>query len=92
MQNNGDTDIIVCLDADLACERGRCYLNEFLNLGDDASSVAPSTTGSSSKPPRFQGIERKKEEERKMAQVFAKAKEHWGEGPRPSLSETMFYI
>ncbi len=55
--------------ADLACERGRCYLNDF--LVDDKSSVGggPKKGGSSKKD--------KDEEKRK---VYEAAKKHWGEG------------
>lgn len=51
--------------ADLACERGRCYLNDF--LVDDKTSTAGSTTAKGDH----------KEEE---ARVFAAAKRAWGEG------------
>lgn len=52
--------------ADLACERGRCYLNDFL-VDDKASTVAPSGTGS---------INREQEEQR----VFDAASRSWGDG------------
>ena len=51
--------------ADLACERGRCYLNDF--LVDDKTSTVGSTTAKG---------DRKEEE----ARVFAAAKRAWGEG------------
>ncbi|KAF8804178.1 argonaute-like protein [Phlegmacium glaucopus] len=62
--------------ADLACERGRCYLNDF--LVDDKTSTA----GSMSKG------DRKEEESR----VFAAAKKAWGEGLHPDMRDRMFYI
>ncbi|KAF8970422.1 argonaute-like protein [Flammula alnicola] len=62
--------------ADLACERGRCYLNEF--LVDDKSSTAGGRGRLS------------KEEEAK--QVFEAAKKAWGEGLHPELRDSMFYI
>jgi eukaryotic translation initiation factor 2C len=50
--------------ADLACERGRCYLNDYF-VDDDKS-----TTGSSTKGDRKE----------KEAKVFDAAKRAWGEG------------
>ena len=50
--------------ADLACERGRCYLNDFL-VDDKTSTAGSSTKG-----------DRKEEESR----VFSAAKRAWGEG------------
>jgi hypothetical protein len=63
--------------ADLACERGRYYLNEFLNLGDNASATERS------------GSETRDEAE---ARVYANAKARWGGGLHPDLRESMFYI
>jgi len=54
--------------ADLACERGRCYLNDF--LVDDKTSTAG---GGGSR-----GWKADKEEENKK--VFDAANKHWGEG------------
>ncbi|KAG6848643.1 hypothetical protein H0H93_015297 [Arthromyces matolae] len=62
--------------ADLACERGRCYLNNFL-VDDNAST--------SSSRGRYD-----RDEERKR--VFQAAREAWGEGIHPDLRERMFYI
>ena len=53
--------------ADLACERGRCYLNDF--LVDDKTS-----TGGSS------GKDRKAARDEEMVRVFNAAKASWGEG------------
>lgn len=55
--------------ADLACERGRCFLNDF--LVDDKSSIgdAPKKGGSS-----------KKDKEEAKKKVYEAAKRHWGEG------------
>ncbi|KAH0580660.1 Protein argonaute 1B [Termitomyces sp. J132] len=63
--------------ADLACERGRCYLNDF--LVDDKVSTSGSGRG------RYD-----REEERNR--VFHAAKEAWGEGLHPEMRESMFYI
>jgi eukaryotic translation initiation factor 2C len=62
--------------ADLACERGRCYINDFLNTGDDRSS--------------FGGKKKDKDEEKQR--VFDAAKTLWGEGVHTSLRDSMFYI
>jgi hypothetical protein len=51
--------------ADLACERGRCYLNEF--LVDDKTSTAGSTKG-------------KLDPDEEKRRVFNAAKDSWGEG------------
>jgi eukaryotic translation initiation factor 2C len=63
--------------ADLACERGRCYLNEFLVSEDK-------TTTTSKGKPRGD-----KEEEEK---VFDNAMKAWGNGVHPNLAGSMFYI
>ncbi|KZT18189.1 Piwi-domain-containing protein [Neolentinus lepideus HHB14362 ss-1] len=63
--------------ADLACERGRFYINEFLNLGDDRAS----STG---------GTRQDRDEARRRA--FDDARRAWGEGLHPDVRETMFYI
>ena len=68
--------------ADLACERGRCYINEFL-VADDKTSTAGVSVGS-----RRAKIDKDEEEDR----VFRAAKEMWGEGLHNDLKETMFYI
>lgn len=71
--------------ADLACERGRCYINDFL-VADDKTSTAGASVGG-----RVKGrgkIDREEEKDR----VFAAAKEMWGEGLHDDLKETMFYI
>jgi hypothetical protein len=64
--------------ADLACERGRCYLNDFLVSGDGRSS---SGGGGGRK-----GREEEKEE------VFRAAKEAWGDGVHHKMRGSMFYI
>jgi eukaryotic translation initiation factor 2C len=61
--------------ADLACERGRCYLNDFL-VGGDGKSVVSSGSGGKGK-----GREEEKEE------VFRAAKKAWGDG----VSASFFY-
>lgn len=62
--------------ADLACERGRCYINDFLNTGDDKSSLG--------------GKMKDRDEEKER--VFQAAKHVWGEGIHGSLRDSMFYI
>jgi eukaryotic translation initiation factor 2C len=64
--------------ADVACERGRHYLNDFL-VGDEKAS---GSGGSAAK--------RDKEEEK--ARVFNAAKQMWGEGLHPDIRDSMFYM
>ncbi|KXN85174.1 Protein argonaute 5 [Leucoagaricus sp. SymC.cos] len=64
--------------ADLACERGRCYLNDLL--------VWEGSTSGSVKG----GKKRSKEEEREA--VFQEAAAAWGNGLHPNIKDTMFYI
>ncbi|KAI0354391.1 Piwi-domain-containing protein [Trametes cingulata] len=65
--------------ADIACERGRDYLNVLMNLADDRSSAAggPRTTA-----------DREAEKER----VYENAVKMWGKGIHVDLKESMFYI
>ena len=51
--------------ADLACERGRCYLNKFLFADDKATTAVRSG---------------KLDKEAEMQRVFEEAKTYWGEG------------
>lgn len=51
--------------ADIACERGRCYLNDFLNADDKASTSVRSG---------------KSDLELEKQRVFEDAKRHWGRG------------
>jgi len=67
--------------ADLACERGRCYLNDFLSVDDKMSTSGVSSKG--------KGKVDKDEEKRR---VFESAKKAWGEGVHPDLRGSMFYI
>ncbi|KAJ7152962.1 argonaute-like protein [Mycena filopes] len=62
--------------ADLACERGRYYLNEFMV---DDSRASSSGRG---------GFDR----EADKARVFEGARTAWGEGIHPDIRESMFYI
>lgn len=62
--------------ADLACERGRCYLNDF--LVDDRSSVG--------------GRSGMADKDAEKARVFNAAKDAWGQGLHPAMRDTMFYI
>ncbi|KAK7436896.1 hypothetical protein VKT23_018916 [Stygiomarasmius scandens] len=64
--------------ADLACERGRCYLNEFLS--DDTASVTSRSSGGRAD----RAAERRR--------VFEAAKKAWGNGIHPDIGGSMFYI
>ncbi|KIJ17922.1 hypothetical protein PAXINDRAFT_167846 [Paxillus involutus ATCC 200175] len=66
--------------ADLACERGRCYLNDFLT-SDDKSTTTSKGKGKSK--------ESREEEKQNVFQLALKA---WGNGIHPDLAATMFYI
>jgi hypothetical protein len=63
--------------ADLACERARLYLNDFLNLGLETASSGG-------------GRRRDRDAEKKL--TFDRAVAAWGQGIHPDLRETMFYI
>lgn len=65
--------------ADLACERGRLYLNDFLNLGGDKGSVAGSGRG------RLDRDAAKK-------QVYDDCVKAWGEGIHERVRNSMFYV
>ncbi|PFH47142.1 hypothetical protein AMATHDRAFT_7043 [Amanita thiersii Skay4041] len=71
--------------ADLACERGRCYLNDFLNADDDTKSSVRSSRARTR-------AERDAEKEAEKQRVFEAARVAWGKGLHPNLRETMFYI
>jgi len=71
--------------ADLACERGRCYLNDFLSADDKVSSSVVSGKG------KGKGKGKADKEEEKL-RVFEEAKKAWGEGVHPDLRASMFYI
>jgi len=62
--------------ADLACERGRCYLNDF--LVDDKTTSA--------------GGRGKLDKEEEAKRVFESAQKAWGEGLHPDMRGSMFYI
>lgn len=64
--------------ADLACERGRCYLNDFL-VSEDKTTTATKGKGKLDK----------KEEEVKVYDAAIKA---WGKGIHADLATSMFYI
>jgi eukaryotic translation initiation factor 2C len=64
--------------ADLACERGRCYLNEFLVSEDKTTTTSKGKSRGD-----------KEEEEKK---VFDNALKAWGNGIHPNLAGSMFYI
>ncbi|KAF9555709.1 argonaute-like protein [Agrocybe pediades] len=63
--------------ADLACERGRCYLNDFL-VDDKTSTAGGSRSG------------RDRDEEKRR--VFEAAQKAWGVGLHPDMRSNMFYI
>lgn len=62
--------------ADLACERGRLYLNEFLNGGADKSET---------------GTNRKDKDAAQKA-VYDACVKSWGSGIHERLKNSMFYI
>ncbi|KAK2467586.1 hypothetical protein APHAL10511_000441 [Amanita phalloides] len=63
--------------ADLACERGRCYLNNFLATDDNiASSIRSGKTD----------IEREKQ------RVYDEAVQYWGGGLHDDIRDSMFYL
>ncbi|KAG9315634.1 argonaute-like protein [Chiua virens] len=64
--------------ADLACERGRCYLNEFLVSEDNKTTTS-----------RGKGKLDKEEEKQKVYEAAVKA---WGNGVHANLAGSMFYI
>ena len=69
--------------ADLACERGRCYINDLLNAGDDKTSSAGTTKGKGKAK-----YDREEERER----VYKAAEQTWGAGLHPLVKDSMFYI
>jgi eukaryotic translation initiation factor 2C len=71
--------------ADLACERGRCYLNDFLSVDDKMSTSGVSSKGKGKGRGKVD-----KDEEKRL--VFESAKKAWGEGVHPDLRGSMFYI
>jgi len=64
---------------DLACERGRCYINDFLNMADDKTSSAGMT--------KEKGKAKYDRDEEK-AKVFKAAEEAWGEGLSRTVCST----
>ncbi|KAL0577823.1 hypothetical protein V5O48_004151 [Marasmius crinis-equi] len=70
--------------ADLACERGRCYLNEFL-VGNEAKSESGSVAS-------VGNATRKSDKEAEQKKVFEDAKRAWGHGVHPNMKDIMFYI
>lgn len=75
--------------ADLACERGRCYINDFLNLADEKTeSASVATAARPGGPVRRGNLDKDEEKER----VYRSAVAVWGEGLHDSLKDSMFYI
>lgn len=66
--------------ADVACERGRCYLHKLL--------VGANEAGAETKD-KDKG---KKGKKRAEDTVFEKAKEMWGGGVSGRLQNTMYYL
>ncbi|TBU37767.1 Piwi-domain-containing protein [Dichomitus squalens] len=64
--------------ADIACERGREYLNVLMNVNEPRSSAAG---------PRS-AVDRQAQKEA----MFERAKQMWGAGVHADLKDTMFYI
>ncbi|KAF8125615.1 Piwi domain-containing protein [Boletus edulis] len=66
--------------ADIACERGRCYLHRLLQGDKDGGEAAKDNKG-------------KKGKKRAEDTVFEKAEDMWGDGVSgPRLRDTMFYL
>ncbi|KAI6038036.1 Piwi domain-containing protein [Pisolithus marmoratus] len=65
--------------ADLACERGRCYLNNFFDGNELDDNRKESTSGGKAR-----------EDDGRL--VFNKALKAWGEGVHKKLKDSMFYI
>ncbi|KAG6369734.1 putative argonaute-like protein [Boletus reticuloceps] len=66
--------------ADIACERGRCYLHKLLQGDKDGGEAAKDNKG-------------KKGKKRPEDTVFEKAEDMWGDGVSgPRLRDTMFYL
>jgi eukaryotic translation initiation factor 2C len=62
--------------ADLACYRGRFYLNDFLNLGGESSTTS----------------REKRSRKEIKEDNYEQAVRVWDNGIHPSLRESMFYI
>ncbi|TFK25878.1 QDE2 protein [Coprinopsis marcescibilis] len=75
--------------ADLACERGRCYLNEFM-MSDQATTTA-GDEGQQSRGPRGV-LDRQREKEEQEMRVYKSAEKAWGNGLHPAIKDSMFYI
>ena len=68
--------------ADIACERGRCYLHKLLLAGKDDSADAKDASGKG-----------KKGKKRAENAVFEKAEGMWANGVSgPRLRDTMYYL
>ncbi|KAF5364732.1 hypothetical protein D9757_012485 [Collybiopsis confluens] len=65
--------------ADLAAERGRCYLNDFLIGSDKASSAGA-------------GARSRNDKKVEMKMNYDAAVKAWGNGLHPDMRGTMFYI
>ena len=66
--------------ADVACERGRCYLHKLLHGDKEGGDAAKDNKG-------------RKGKKRAEDAVFEKAEEMWGNGVSgPRLRDTMFYL
>jgi len=74
--------------SDLACERGRLYINEFLNTPDDQSSSAGTSGKETGKGKGKTKVEKEDDQEK----VFNAAKAMWGQGLHEDVKDSMFYI
>lgn len=77
--------------ADLACERGRCYLNEFLQseLADTTTVDEEPQGGKTGARPAW---DKKREKAEREAKVYKDAKAAWGMGLHEFVKDSMFYI
>lgn len=68
--------IPVAYYADLACERARYYLNDFLNQGDQTKNLPGSY----------------EQRDQKRQRVYETASAKWGEGVHRDIKDSMFYL
>ncbi|KAK7436871.1 hypothetical protein VKT23_018893 [Stygiomarasmius scandens] len=77
--------------ADLAAERGRYYLNDFL-VGNESQDHSDAQSGGKGKGSAKKGGSSKEEKEARQKKVFEDAKAAWGQGVHPDIRGSMFYI
>ncbi len=84
--------IPVAYCADLACDRARFYLNDFLNQGNNQAQAQSSASGRGrGRGGRMQSQQREAEEEKKN-RIYKEAQGVWGQGLHPDLRDSMFYL